>query len=213
MVSPRNPSDVRGGLEPCVLRVVTRQEPVRQDRDNPVDFDYEAEVEIGFAEDLTYGEVAGLLDAFAATRVFTVRASRVGWSGPAAGGPEIGLALEIAAGIGLGVFAKTFCEELAKDSYKAVRAALLALVSRLRDKDPEERRAVVGLQIVVGDVRVCIGPLLKAEPTSEDWTDEWLLERLRRTQEIVEDTAAVAALKAQEAEVVGPKNPCEYWLK
>ena len=53
-----------------------------------MEFDWDAAVEVAFAEDLTYADVSPILDAFAQTRVFTVRGSRVGWSGPAAGGPE-----------------------------------------------------------------------------------------------------------------------------
>ena len=178
-----------------------------------MEFDYDAAVEVGFAEDLTYGEVAPLLDALSLTRAFTVRASRVGWSGPAAGGPEVGLVLEIAAGIGLGTFAKTFCEEFAKDAYREVRSALLTVVRRLRDKKPADRRAVVGLQITCIDVRVCIGPPLDAMPAPGDWTDEWLVDHLRAAQALIDDAAGLATLRAQQAEVTGPTGPCDYWLE
>src|SRR6266508_1247041 len=102
-----------------------------------VEFDFEAAVDVAFAEDLNYHDMAPVLDAFGATGVFRVYGTRVGWSGPAGGGPEIGIILTAVLGVGAAAFAKTFCEELAKDSYKAVRAALVGVVGHLRNRDPE----------------------------------------------------------------------------
>jgi hypothetical protein len=176
-----------------------------------MDFDYDAGVEVAFAEDLTYADVAPVLDAFSKTRVFTVRASRVGWSGPAAGGPEIGVILTAIAGVGGAAFVGAFCAELAKDTYKGVRSAILGVVRRLRDQDPEKRRAVVGLSIHVQQVKICIGPILESEPTSDQWTDEWFVERLLRAQAIINDRGGTP--RVPDPELIGPEGDCEDWLE
>jgi hypothetical protein len=149
-----------------------------------MEFDFDAAVDVQFAEDLSYTEVAPLLDAFAQTSIFNVRAGRVGWSGPAAGGPELGIVITAAAAVGASVFAKTFCEELAKDAYKGVRAAMNALVRRLRDKPAP--RAVVPLVIEVGAIRFCLGSMVHEDPAPDEWTDEWLLARLAEAQAILD---------------------------
>lgn len=175
-----------------------------------MEFDYEAAVEVAFAEDLSYADVAPILDAFAATPVFTVRGTRVGWSGPAAGGPEIGVILSAIATVGGAAFVGTFCAELAKDAYKGVRTAILGVVRHLRDQDPEMRRAVVGLSIHVQQVKICIGPVLESEPTPHQWTDEWFVEQLLRAQAIIDERGGDA--RGRNPGIVGPEGDCEDWL-
>jgi hypothetical protein len=176
-----------------------------------MDFDFEAAVDVGFAEDLSYSDMAPVLDAFGVTSVFRVNTSRVGWSGPAAGGPEIGIVLTAVAAVGGAAFAKTFCEELAKDAYKAVRSALIGIVRQLRERDPETVRAVVPLSIRVGDVNICIGGSLhEPDHTDDEWTDEWLLERLRQAQAIVD--AEFGRQYPTDGPPIGPRDPCEHWL-
>jgi hypothetical protein len=181
-----------------------------------MEFDFDASVEVRFAEDLTYEDVAPVLDGFARAGVFQVRASRVGWSGPAAGGPEIGIIVEAAvaavATVGAAAFTKSFCEELGKDSYKLVRTALLAAVDRLRSRNPEEVRAVVPLAIRIGNVEICIGGSLH-EPgrLSDEWSDAWLVEHLKRAQKIV-DAELGREPKKRDDEPVGGKYPCSHWI-
>lgn len=176
-----------------------------------MDFDYDTGVEIGFAEDLTYQDMAPLLDAFGATSVFRVQGSRVGWSGPAAGGPEVAIVLTAAAAVGGAAFAKGFCEELGKDTYKAVRSAMIAVVRRLRERDPDKLRAVVPLVIEVGDVSICIGGSLHEPSQPGDWTDEWLRERFRQAQAIVE--AELGRERPTAGQPIGPRDPCEHWVE
>jgi hypothetical protein len=166
--------------------------------------DYTAAVALDFAEDLTYAEVAPVLDALAATAIFRVRASRVAWSGPAGGGPEVGLILTAIASGGAAVFAATFCSELAKDAYKGARAAVLAVVRSLRDRQPEDRRAVVGFSIRILTIEICVGPLLDDEPGPDDWTDEWLVERLLKAQAIVDQGGERRS---------DPGVGCDHWVK
>lgn len=172
--------------------------------------DHTAEVEVGFAEDLSYSDVAPILDAFAATPIFTVRGKRVAWSGPAAGGPEVGIVLTAIATVGGGAYVATFCAELAKDTYKAVRAAIIGVVRGLRDQDPERRRAVVALSIRVQQVELCVGPLLEREPRTEEWTDEWFVDRLLRAQAIIEERGGKPRTPS---DLTGPTWQCEEWLE
>lgn len=79
-----------------------------------MDWNYDAAVELDFAEDLTYSDVAHLLDAFAATPIFSVRTKRDAWTGPMAEGPDWILLINVVLGAGGISFAKTICEELAK---------------------------------------------------------------------------------------------------
>jgi hypothetical protein len=177
-----------------------------------VEFDFDAAVEVAFAEDLTYDDMAPVLDAFGPTGVFRVNGTRVAWSGPAGGGPEIGIILTAVLGVGAAAFAKTFCEELAKDSYKAVRVALVGVIRHLRNRDPETVRAVVPLSIHIGDVFVCIGGSLpEPDHPADEWTDEWLIERLREAQAIVD--AELGRERPTTRQPIGPSDPCEHWLK
>jgi hypothetical protein len=178
-----------------------------------MEFDHEAGVEVRFAEDLTYVEVAPLLDALAATPIFTVRATRVGWSGPAAGGPEVAVFLAAAAAAGAGVFLASFCAELGKDAYRGVRAAVGAVMKKLREREPEERRAVVPLVIVVGEVRICVGRMFHQDPAPDEWSDEWFLERLRRAQEIVDRAGSLTVKRSiPPGHTPDEFDPCEFWL-
>ncbi len=176
------------------------------------EWDFEAGVEVRFAEDLTFDEVSPLLDALAKTPIFTVRASRYGWSGPAAGGPEVGLVVVAVAAVGGAAFAKSFCEELGKDAYRAVRTAIISIAKRLRAREPEARRAIVPLVIEVGNVRICFGSTLDEQLTSDEWSDEWLVERLRQAQAIVNVQSALGSEVAGILEGV-ETDPCEHWLR
>jgi hypothetical protein len=176
-----------------------------------VEWNYEARVEVQFAEDLLHSDVAPLLDALSSTSVFEVRSSRVAWSGPAAGGPEVGLILAAVATIGGAAFAKTFCEELAKDAYGGVRSGVIRVVKRLRER--RDRRAIVPLVIEVGTMRFCLGSHLEQLPDPREWTDEWLVERLREAQVIVDAAPSLTDPQPREPETIGPVGPCEHWLK
>jgi hypothetical protein len=167
------------------------------------DFGLDAAVEVRFFEDLKYGDVAPVLDALADTSIFNVRATRDAWSGPAAGGPEVGL---IVAAVG-GIVAAGFFGELGKDAYKGVRTAILAVVRRLHERRPEKRRAVVGLAIHVRDVSVCFGPILDREPLPEEWTDEWFVERLQEAQLIFDRRGF------KEGAPDADNRDCDTWLK
>jgi hypothetical protein len=178
-----------------------------------MEFDFDAMVEVRFAEDLKYEDVAPLLDGFADAGVFNVRASRIAWSGPAAGGPEIGLIIEVAVAtvttLGVAAFTKSFCEELGKDTYRLARMALLGAVDRLRNRNPEEVRAVVPLSIHIGSVHVCIGGSLHEPRHPDEWTDDWLVARLQEAQRIVDAELG----RERGDEPIGPDDPCAHWLE
>jgi hypothetical protein len=174
-----------------------------------MDFHFEAAVEVSFAEDLSYTDVAPLLDALSETAIFRVRTSRVGWSGPAAGGPELGLIITAAGAVGASAFAKTFCEELAKDVYRGVRAGINAAARRLRSK--AEPRAVVPLVIEVGAIRLCLGSLVQEEPAAGEWTDAWLIERLREAQAIVDASPDLAEADPPFRSI--EVQTCDHWLR
>jgi hypothetical protein len=151
-----------------------------------VEFDFDADVGVLFFEDLTYPEVAPLLDALAGAGVFRVRASRDGWSGPAAGGPEVGLIVTAALAVGAAAFAKTFAEELAKDSYKAVRAAIGRLARRLRERQAEQRRAVQAVVLDIAGLRFFLGHFLHDPADPDEWSEAWMVLRLRRAQAAID---------------------------
>jgi hypothetical protein len=176
---------------------------------HPQEFDFETAVEIRFFEDLTYRDVAPALDAFADTTVFNVRGNRDGWSGPAAGGPEIGLIITAIATVGGAAFVGSFFSELGKDAYRGVRAAILATVHRLRSR--ERRRAVVALAIHVQNVSVCFGSVLDEELRDEaaaddEWTDDWFVARLREAQTFVDRYGS------NRDEPLDDRD-CRHWLK
>ncbi|MEX1173481.1 MAG: hypothetical protein WEG56_12820 [Chloroflexota bacterium] len=171
-------------------------------------FDQETGIELVFAEDLTFADVAPILDAFNEAAVFRVRADRSAWSGPASGGPEVAMILSTAAAVGGAAFVGTLCNELAKDVYKAARTGLLGAVRRLRAQD--QRRAVVGLSIQDRHVRVCFGHALDDGASEDEWTDAWLVERLVIAQGLV-DRAGTDERK--KPEYVGPDSDCDHWLK
>lgn len=174
-----------------------------------MELNYDAAVEVGFAEDLRHSDVAPLLDALADTPIFAVRSQRLASSGPAGGGPELGLVLTAVAAAGGIAFAKTFCEELSKDTYKAVRAAVIGVVRRLKARDPEEVRAIIPFTIRVGNVTIWIGgSLQEPESRSERWNDEWLLARLAEAQRIVE-----AEFDPAKDVPTVPDTEHDHWLK
>jgi hypothetical protein len=152
--------------------------------DRGTEFDYAAAVEVRFFEDLTFRDVTPILDSFAETSIFNVRASRDGWSGPAAGGPEIGLIITAISAAGGAAFVASFFSELGKGVYKSVRAAILAAVRKVHDNN--RRRAVIGLSIRVRNVSVCFGPLLERQRGEDEWTDDWFVKRLREAQALLD---------------------------
>jgi hypothetical protein len=153
---------------------------------HPQSFDFETGVEVRFFEDLTYGDVAPILDAFARTSVFNVRGNRDGWSGPASAGPEIGLIITAIATAGGAAFLASFFAELGKDAYRGVRTAILTAVRKLRERPEEHRRAMIGLAIHVQSVSVCFGSLLENDAPDDEWTDEWFVQRLLEAQHLVD---------------------------
>ena len=125
---------------------------------------------------------------------------------------RIGVVLTAVGGVAGAAFVASFCAELAKDAYKGVRSALLGVVRHLRDQDPEKRRAVVGLSIHVQEVKICIGPILESEPTPDQWTDEWFIERLLRAQAIIDARGGKA--RPHDPALTGPQGgDCEDWLE
>jgi hypothetical protein len=177
-----------------------------------MEFNYEASVSVRFAEDLTFAETAPLLDSFGATPVFRVRGDRVAWSGPAGGGPEIALVLEAILGAGGVVaaasFAKSFGDELGKDAYRGVRSAIIALIRKLHRRAPDDRRAIVGLVVKVGDVRIFFGPDL-SDANPDVWTDERLVAAFGRAQAILDEARSAAPPPKI---TTGPDLGREYWV-
>jgi hypothetical protein len=147
---------------------------------------YDAEVEVRFSEDLAYGDVVPLLDALAATPIFTIRTRREAYSGPMGEGPDWILLISVVVGTGGAVFAKTFCEELAKDTYRAVRRAICDLGRRLRRRRPQDLRHQTPVAIEFGDLLIYLGTPLHIGAPEAEWTDEWLLGCLQRAQDIVD---------------------------
>jgi hypothetical protein len=159
----------------------------------PDNLDVGAAVEVRHAEDLSHTDVTPLLEALTASGVWRVRSERVAWSGPAAGGIDVGLLVTTAlAGGGL-LFAKTFMEELARDAYAGVRSAIRGLAVALRDRagKPSRVRASVPVAIEVGAVRFYFGSLLEHRGDPDEWSDPWFLQRLVAAQAIVEGVPEV----------------------
>ena len=177
-----------------------------------MEFNYEATVSVHFAEDLTFAESAPLLDSFAATPMFRVRGDRVAWSGPAGGGPEAALVLEAILGAGGVVaaasFAKSFDDELGKDAYRGVRNAIIALIRKLHQRPPDRRRAIVGLVVKVGEVKIYFGPDL-SDATLEVWTDERLVAAFARAQTILDEARSASPPPIT---TTGPDVGREYWV-
>lgn len=154
-------------------------------------YDYDAGVEVGFSEDLTYADAAQLLDALTESPIFTVRTHRAAWSGPM--GEGVITAIEVVAvvvGVGVSAFVKAFFEELGKDAYARVRAAVRALAQRLRERGPEGTRADVVLMLQVGSLRFYVGSL-RQPPEREEWTEGWLVTRLARAHAVVATAPSV----------------------
>ncbi len=172
-----------------------------------MNYDYDAGVEVGLSEDLTYSDAAPLLDAFAETPVFTVRSHRSAWSGPM--GEGVIAAMEIVAVLGAAAFAKAFFGELGKDAYAGVRAAVRAVAQQLRERAGDEARADVVLMLQVGALRFYVGNL-RQPPEEEEWTDGWLRTRLARAHAVV--AAAPGVLVSQSLEALTlPRDSNEGW--
>ena len=147
--------------------------------------DFDTEIDVRIAEDLTHSDVAPLSDALAPA-AFRIRVTRHAWSGPAAGGPDIGLWITVSGAIAGGWFAKVFVEELAKDVYRSARAAVCSIARGLRARSPESVRADIPLTIEAGALRFYFGSSLHDDPEAGEWTDEWFVLRLRRANAAIE---------------------------
>ncbi len=152
-------------------------------------WDVESHVEVVFGDEVTYGDIAPLLDVLA-SKVFTVKTSRDAWRGPMGDGIEVGLVILTAAVLGGAAFTKRFCELLAEDAHAAFRRLLLGLVERLRG---DEYRPLVPFAISVGAIRFYFDGESTGEiaATRTDWTDERLTQRLFAAQRVVDEAPAV----------------------
>ncbi len=155
---------------------------------DPWQMDYEAAVEVEFAEDLTYSDLSELLDRLG-ERAHRVRADRSSWSGPMGDGIEVALVVAAALGIAGGAFVKTFAEELAKDAYAGFRKALIAVARRV--KTNEYRRAQVAFKLEIGALSFYFDGSEGEEADAEAWTDEGLRARFAGAQKVVDQAPQV----------------------